>query len=193
MGDIAVNIPGRHNVLNALAAVSSGIALGADVKKMAEGLAEYRGVERRFQPLGEARGVAVVDDYAHNPSKVAAALATARVAFPGRRIIAAFQPHLFSRTKDFAREFGASLATADVVFLTEIYPAREQPMPGVTSGLVAAALKDGGGTLVWQGERSDLAEALAGFVREGDVVLTIGAGDITRTGPELLETLRHGR
>ena len=193
MGAVRLSIPGRHTVLNALAAITSGIAIGADVKRMAEGLAEYRGVERRFQALGEARGVVVVDDYAHNPAKVAAALATARVAYPRRRIIAAFQPHLFSRTRDFAREFGASLATADVVFLTEIYPAREQPMPGVTSGLVADALKDAGGTLTWLGERPELAEALAKFVRDGDVVLTIGAGDITKTGPELLARLSDQR
>jgi UDP-N-acetylmuramate--alanine ligase len=189
LGEVRLAIPGRHNVLNALAAISSGLALGATVPAMAKGLAEYAGVERRFQRLGEARGVVVVDDYAHNPSKVAAALATARIAFPDRRLVAAFQPHLFSRTKDFAREFGASLATADVVYLTEIYPAREKPMPGVTSTLVANALKDAGGTLAWQGERGALADVLANAVRDGDVVVTIGAGDITKTGPELLERL----
>jgi UDP-N-acetylmuramate--alanine ligase len=156
---------------------------------MHRGLAAYTGVERRFQKLGEARGVVVIDDYAHNPSKVAAALATARVAYPDRRVVAAFQPHLFSRTRDFAREFGASLAAADVVYLTEIYPAREQPMPGVTSRLVADALRDAGGTLAWRGERDALADALAAGVREGDVVVTIGAGDITKTGPELLKKL----
>jgi len=189
LGLVRLQIPGRHNVLNALAALSSGLALGALVPDMARGLAEYAGVERRFQRLGEARGVVVVDDYAHNPSKVQAALATARIAFPGRRVVAAFQPHLYSRTRDFAREFGASLATADVVFLTEIYPAREQPMAGVTSSLVADALADAGGTLAWRGERGALAEALAHAVRDGDVVVTIGAGDITKTGPELLSKL----
>jgi UDP-N-acetylmuramate--alanine ligase len=189
LGAVELKVPGRHNVLNALAALSSGLAVGATVPGMAKGLAAYTGVERRFQRLGEARGVAVVDDYAHNPAKVQAALATARVAFPGRRIVAAFQPHLYSRTRDFAREFGASLSTADVVYLTEIYPAREQPMDGVTSGLVADALKDAGGTIAWRGERDALADALARDVREGDVVVTIGAGDITKTGPELLKKL----
>ena len=189
LGDVQLRIPGRHNVLNALAALSAGLAVGAKVPDMARGLESYAGVERRFQRLGESRGVAVVDDYAHNPGKVQAALATARIAFPGRRIIAAFQPHLYTRTRDFAREFGASLAAADLVYLTEIYPAREQPIEGVTSGLIGDALKSSGGTLAWRGERGTLAEALAGAVREGDVVVTIGAGDITRTGPELLERL----
>jgi UDP-N-acetylmuramate--alanine ligase len=189
LGEVQLRIPGRHNVLNALAAISAGLALGAKVPDMAKGLAEYRGVERRFQKLGEIGGVAVVDDYAHNPSKVAAALATARVAYPGRRIVAAFQPHLYSRTKDFAREFGAALATADVVYLTEIYPAREQPMPGVTSRLIGDALNDAGGHLEWLGNREDLAGVLGDEVRANDVVITIGAGDITKTGPELLKRL----
>jgi UDP-N-acetylmuramate--alanine ligase len=190
LGEVRLRIPGRHNVLNALAALSSGLALGATVDDMARGLASYAGVERRFQRLGEARGVVVVDDYAHNPGKVAAALATARVAYPSRRLVVAFQPHLFTRTRDFAREFGQSLAAADAVFLTEIYPAREQPIPGVTSGLVADALTAAGGTLSWRGDRAQLADALAAAVREGDVVLTVGAGDITKTGPELLARLR---
>jgi UDP-N-acetylmuramate--alanine ligase len=188
---VEIHVPGRHNVLNALAALSAGLAIGASPSAMAAGIAEFSGVERRFQLLGEARGVVVIDDYAHNPGKVTAALATARVAYPTRRVVAAFQPHLFSRTRDFAREFGAALANADAVFLADIYPAREQPIPGVTSSLVADALLAAGGTLVWQGDRASLAEALAGSVRDGDVVLTVGAGDITKTGPELLERLRR--
>jgi UDP-N-acetylmuramate--alanine ligase len=190
LGNVRLQIPGRHNVLNALAALSSGLALGASVPDMARGLAAYAGVERRFQRLGEAGGVVVVDDYAHNPGKVAAALATARVAYPERRLVVAFQPHLFSRTRDFAREFGQSLAAADAVFLTEIYPAREQPIAGVTAGLIADALIAAGGSLAWRGERAQLADALAAAVRGGDVVLTVGAGDITKTGPELLARLQ---
>jgi len=142
--------------------------------------------------LGDARGVTVVDDYGHHPTEIGATLAAARTAFPGRRIVAAFQPHLYSRTRDFAGQFGSSLAAADAVFLTEIYPARERPIDGVTSSLVADAIRAAGGTLAWRGERADLAEALADSVRSGDVVLTVGAGDITKTGPELLERLgRH--
>jgi UDP-N-acetylmuramate--alanine ligase len=191
LADVELRVPGRHNVMNSLAALSAGLAIGASPELMARGLANFSGVERRFQLLGEANGITVIDDYAHNPGKVAAVLATARIAYPNRRVVAAFQPHLFSRTRDFAREFGAALAAADVVFLADIYPAREQPIPGVTSSLVADALVAAGGTLAWQGERTRLADALAGAVREGDVVLMVGAGDITKTGPELLERLRR--
>ncbi|HEX2779363.1 MAG TPA: cyanophycin synthetase, partial [Gemmatimonadaceae bacterium] len=191
LGEVALPVPGRHNVLNALAAIASGLTLGLTVERMAAGLGGYAGVERRFQRLGEARGVSVVDDYAHNPAKVKAALETARVAFPGRRLVAAFQPHLFTRTRDFAREFAESLGVADLVFLTEIYPAREQPIEGVTSGLIAREMQGAGTPIAWRGERGVLAEALAGAVRPGDVVVTIGAGDITRTGPELLARLRE--
>lgn len=189
LGAIDLAVPGRHNVLNALAAIAGGLALGADFGAMASGLATFAGAERRFQRLGDARGVTIVDDYAHHPTEIAATLAAARAAFPQRRIIAAFQPHLFSRTRDFATQFGASLASADAVFLTEIYPAREAPIPGVTATLVADAIVLAGGELAWRGERSELANALAGAVRSGDVVLTIGAGDITKTGPELAERL----
>ena len=192
VGHVSLTVPGRHNVLNALAGLAAGLALGARVDRMRDGLAAFGGVERRFQRLGEARGVSVVDDYAHNPTKVRAALETARIAYPGRRILAAFQPHLFTRTRDFAREFGEALATADAVYLTEIYPSREQPIDGVTSSLVERAVRDAGGSMAWRGERGALAEALGAAVREGDVVVTIGAGDITKTGPELLQRLRAG-
>jgi UDP-N-acetylmuramate--alanine ligase len=133
--------------------------------------------------------VTVVDDYAHHPTEVAATLAAAREAYPGRRIVAAFQPHLFSRTRDFAGAFGAALAAADVLCLAEIYPAREQPIPGVTSALIASATTRAGRAPAWTGPREAMADALAALVREGDVVFTIGAGDVTKTGPELLTRL----
>jgi UDP-N-acetylmuramate--alanine ligase len=189
LGRAAIGVPGEHNVRNALAAIASGLALGARLEQMTPGLASFGGVERRFQRLGERRGVTVVDDYAHHPTEIRATLEAARAAFPKRRLIAAFQPHLFSRTRDFAREFGEALAQADVVFLTEIYPAREQPIPGVTSDVIEEAVRAAGGTIGWRGERATLADALAAAVHQGDVVLTIGAGDITRTGLELLERL----
>jgi UDP-N-acetylmuramate--alanine ligase len=182
-------VPGEHNVLNALAALAAGLALGVDAARLSEGLARFTGVERRFQRLGEARGITVIDDYAHHPTEISATLSAARAAFPGRRIVAAFQPHLFTRTRDFAPAFATALAAADAIFLTEIYPAREQPLPGVSSELIVKALRDASAPLAWRGERSKLAAALGAAVREGDVVITLGAGDITRTGPELLARL----
>jgi len=152
---------------------------------MRGGLLKFGGVDRRFQHLFDIAGVTIVDDYAHHPTEIAATLQAARASYPGRRVVAAFQPHLFSRTRDFADAFGEALCGGDSVFLVEIYPAREQPIPGITSDLVASAMKREGSPAVWQGARADLAEALAQFVRDGDVVITMGAGDITRTGPEL--------
>jgi UDP-N-acetylmuramate--alanine ligase len=186
---VVLEVPGRHNVLNALAAIAAGVSLGAPFDGLSRGLAGFRGVERRFQRLGEARGVSVIDDYAHHPTEIAATLAAARGSFPGRRVIAAFQPHLYTRTRDFSTEFGSALSTADAVFLTEIYPAREQPIEGVSASLIESAIKKSGGMLAWRGERSALAAALESAVKDGDVVITIGAGDITKTGPELLQRL----
>jgi UDP-N-acetylmuramate--alanine ligase len=191
LGAATLQVPGRHNILNALAAISAGTALGASFDGLANGLAAFGGVERRFQRLGEARGISVIDDYAHHPTEIAATLAAARVTFPGRRIVAAFQPHLFTRTKDFSNEFGSVLASADAVYLTEIYPAREQPIPGVDAGLIEQSLKRAGGKLAWRGQRNTLADALAKDSKSGDVVITIGAGDITKTGPELLLRLEE--
>jgi UDP-N-acetylmuramate--alanine ligase len=192
LGPLALRVPGLHNVRNALAALGAGIAIGVTLDAMRPGLEGFTGVERRFQRLGEVAGVTVIDDYAHHPTEIRATLDAARAAFPRRRIVAAFQPHLYSRTRDLATEFGAALATADVVLLTEIYPAREQPIPGVTAGLIADAVTRSGRPLAWRGERSALAAALAAAARPGDVVLTLGAGDITRTGPELLRALGGG-
>jgi UDP-N-acetylmuramate--alanine ligase len=192
LGTLALRVPGVHNARNALAAVGVGLLLGAELAAMRPGLEGFGGVERRFQRLGEADGVLVVDDYAHHPTEIEATLDAARAAYPARRIVAAFQPHLYTRTRDFAGAFGTALAAADAVFLTEIYPARERPLPGVTADLVADALAGAGRPAAWRGTRDALAAALAERVRPGDVVLTIGAGDVTRTGPELLERLRGG-
>ena len=192
LGRVALRVPGLHNVRNALAAIASGLVLGATLEAMRPGLAAFRGVERRFQLLGELRGVTVVDDYAHHPTEIEATLRAARTAYPGRRIVAAFQPHLFSRTRDFAGQFGAALAHADAIFLTEIYPSREKPIEGVTSDLVERAVRAAGSHVAWRGQRDALAQALVGAVRDGDVVLTMGAGDITKTGPELLARLAQG-
>jgi len=189
LGTVGLSVPGRHNILNALGAIGSGLVLGAPAADLARGLAAFRGVERRFERIGEAQGVTILDDYAHHPTEIAATLAAARASFPSRRVVVAFQPHLFSRTRDFARDFATALAAADAVFLTEIYPSREKPIAGVTSSLIADLIPDARGHLAWRGERSALAPALAGAVRDGDVVITMGAGDITQSGPELLALL----
>jgi len=189
LGPATLSVPGRHNILNSLAALGSGLALGAPGKELLRGLAGFHGVERRFERVGVVRGVTILDDYAHHPTEIAATLSAARNAFPGQRVTVAFQPHLFSRTRDFAREFAHALAAADGVFLTEIYPSREKPIPGVTASLIADEIAPAGGHLAWRGERGNLAPALAAALREGDVVITMGAGDITQTGAELLSLL----
>ena len=189
LGDVQLAVPGMHNVRNSLAAIASGLALGVTLPEMRSGLASFTGVERRFQRIGEARGVTIIDDYAHHPTEIDATLQAARAAFPKRRIIAAFQPHLYSRTRDFHPEFASALAKADLVFLSDLYPAREQPIEGVTSQLISSKMRESNSAPAWEGPRASLANALADSVREGDVVLTIGAGDITRTGPELLSLL----
>lgn len=191
-GEVAIAVPGEHNVRNALAAVGVGLGLGFKVPQMAPGLSAFRGVERRFQLLGEARDVLVVDDYAHHPTEVRATIRAARAAAPDRRLVIAFQPHLFTRTRDLAGEFADALGEADDVFLLDIYPAREQPIAGVTSDLVANAMRRAGRAPSWRGGRESLTAALAPVVRAGDLVITMGAGDVTRCGPELLRALGNG-
>jgi UDP-N-acetylmuramate--alanine ligase len=191
LGTVSLGVPGRHNILNALAALGSGLVLGAKAPDLARGLAAFHGVERRFERIGEAGGVTILDDYAHHPTEIAATLAAARDSFPRRRLVVAFQPHLFSRTRDFAQDFANALAGADAIFLTEIYPSREQPIVGVTSSLIADRIPDASRRLAWRGQRADLAAALAAAVRDGDLVIVMGAGDITQTGPELLALLRE--
>ena len=187
VGDVSLSVPGVHNVRNALAALGSGLALGCTVPDMIPGIAAFRGVERRFQRLGAARGIAVIDDYAHHPTEVQATIAAARHAFAGRRLVVVFQPHLYSRTRDLQREFAEALSAADAVFLCDIYGAREAPVPGVTSALIGDAMAPG--VLQWQGPRPQAVPALHAHATDGDVVITMGAGDVTRTGPELLAAL----
>lgn len=191
LGGVRLHVAGSHNVLNALAALAAGLALGAPFAGLAYGLGNFTGAARRFESVGDANGVAVIDDYAHHPTEISATIAAARERFPGRRIVVAFQPHLYSRTRDFAREFACSLCAADAVYLTEIYAARERPIAGVTADLIVAAFGRETAKLSWRGDRSSLAEALASGVRSGDVVITMGAGDITKTAAELLARLRR--
>lgn len=189
LGKLTLKVPGIHNVKNALAAIASGIALGSTLDAMRGGLESFAGVERRFELIAKVGGVTIIDDYAHHPTEIEATLEAARAAFPEKRIIAAFQPHLYSRTRDFHREFAEALSKADVVYLADLYPAREKPIPGVSARLIASSMLERGCAPAWEGPRSELAAALAREVGEGDVVLTLGAGDITNTGPELAQLL----
>ncbi|MEP7001262.1 MAG: UDP-N-acetylmuramate--L-alanine ligase [bacterium] len=189
LGDVVLAVPGLHNVRNALAALAVGLGLGATIDAMAPGIAMFKGVERRFQFLGSVGDVMIVDDYAHHPTEVRASVEAARAAAPERRLVVAFQPHLFTRTRDFAQEFAAALAEVDVVCLLDIYPAREKPMAGVTSALVADAMAALGRAPAWTGARSEIASAFATIVKPGDLVVTMGAGDITRSGHDLLAQL----
>lgn len=187
---LEVPMPGRHNLHNAAAALlAATLGLGEDEGAILAALARFGGVRRRFEIKGEAAGVRVVDDYAHNAPKVAAVVQAGRqVSAPGRLIVA-FQPHLFSRTRDFAEGFATGLAGADEVVLLDIYPAREDPISGVTSDLIAEPLR-AAGTPVHQVVGLDAARAeLARIVRPGDLVVTVGAGSVTQIGPALLRDL----
>jgi UDP-N-acetylmuramate--alanine ligase len=187
---LQVGVPGRHNALNAAAAYAAVLELGLPAVRagqVAGGLATYRGARRRMEPKGEAGGVTVLDSYAHHPTELAADLRAARDIAGGGRVIAVFQPHLFSRTRIFAGRFGAALALADEVFVLDVYPAREDPEPGVTGELVASAVP--GGRAVFLPDRAAVPAAVAGTARPGDLVLTMGAGDVTALGPPIVAAL----
>jgi UDP-N-acetylmuramate--alanine ligase len=187
--DLSLRVPGLHNVRNAAMAVGATAALGADVERAVEALARFTGVGRRFEAVGSARGVTIVDDYAHHPSEVAATIAAARQRYPDARVVAVFQPHLYTRTRLLGEALGVALAAADRVVVTEVYAAREAPISGVSGRLVADAARRAGASVDWEPNRAALSELLAGSVSTGDVVLTLGAGDITGVGRELLARL----
>ena len=189
LGPFRLRVPGLHNVRNAAAAVVAALWAGAPVQAVADALATFSGAQRRFQRLGAAGGVTVVDDYAHHPTEIAATLAAARQAYPDARLVAAFQPHRYSRTAALAGELGASLAAADLVLVADVYGAGEPPVPGVNAALVAEAARAAGADTREAGAAGDLPGLLAELARPGDVVLTLGAGDITEAGPVLLRRL----
>jgi UDP-N-acetylmuramate--alanine ligase len=184
---LEVPVPGRHNALNAAAAYTAALELGLPPGLAAAGLASYRGVHRRMQPKGEAAGVLVLDSYAHHPTELTADLRAAREIRPDGRVIAVFQPHLFSRTRIFAGEFGAALGLADEAFVLDVYAAREDPEPGVTGLLVASAVP--GGRARFIPDRADVPAAVAAAAGAGDLVLTMGAGDVTALGPLIVAAL----
>jgi UDP-N-acetylmuramate--alanine ligase len=186
---LTIAVPGRHNALNAVAAFALTAELGYPVPDIAAGLAAYAGARRRLELKGEADGVRVVDSYAHHPTELAADLAAARDIADGGRVIALFQPHLYSRTRIFAAEFGTALGQADEVVVLDIYAAREDPEPGVTGALVSGAVPDGAAQFL--PDRASAPAAVAGLAKPGDVVLTMGAGDVTALGPLILTALRE--
>ncbi|HEU4587323.1 MAG TPA: UDP-N-acetylmuramate--L-alanine ligase [Gemmatimonadales bacterium] len=188
---VRLQVPGVHNLRNAVGALAAVLQLApGDPAPALEALHRFGGVGRRFERLGEAGGVAVIDDYAHHPSELVATLGAVRQAYPGRRLVAVFQPHLYSRTALHGPAMGAALAQADLVIVTEIYAAREQPMPGITGRGVADAARVAGATALFEPNRQSLARAVLSRLAPGDVVVTLGAGDITRVGPELLRQLQ---
>ncbi len=184
---LALAVPGVHNLRNATAAIGVVLALDGPLEPALEALARYGGLGRRFERLGDAGGITFVDDYAHHPTELVATLQAARQAFPGRRIVAVFQPHLFSRTAEHGVAMGEALRAADVAIVTEIYPAREQPMPGVSGRSVADAARIGGGEVIFEPVKSEIRARILESARPGDVVITLGAGDITRVGRELVQ------
>jgi len=187
---LRLQVPGVHNLRNAAGALGAVLALGGRIEPALEALAAYRGLGRRFERLGEARGIGFVDDYAHHPSELAATLAAARQAFPGRRLVAVFQPHLFSRTAEHGLAMGRALQGADIAIVTEIYAAREKPMAGVTGRTVAEAAESPGTQVIFEPDKARLGERILEVARSGDVVITLGAGDVTRVGRELVQWLR---
>lgn len=191
---LELRVPGLHNAQNATAAfVAATVGLGLEPGPVLAGLAAFRGTRRRFEAMGQSAGVRIVDDYAHNPGKVAAVVTTAaRIASPGRLVVV-FQPHLFSRTRDFADDFGAALAEADVVVVMDVYAAREDPMPGVSGALVAeAARAHGAPYVVFVPDDASVPDLVVGLLAPGDLLLTVGAGDVTRIGPAVLARLQDG-
>ena len=179
-------VPGEHMALNALAALLAGVALGAPPEGLLEGLAAFDGVRRRFEFRGRAGGVAVYDDYAHHPTKVAAQLRAARDVVGAGRVVVAFQPHLYSRTREFAREFGAALGLADEVVVLDVYGAREDPEPGVSGAMVAEHVPLPPECVRFVPRWAEVPSVVAGMARPGDLVITMGAGDVTVLAPEIL-------
>jgi len=188
LGEFQLQIPGRHNVLNATAAVALAMEEGISADVARKAVAAFEGVQRRFELIGEKNGVLVFDDYAHHPTEATATLQGFREAFPDRRVIVAFQPHLFSRTRDQHDAFGSAFANCDVLLCTDIYPARERPIEGVTGALVSdSALAFGHRNARFVGDQTNLLPILKEELRPGDVVVLMGAGNIWKLGNRILE------
>jgi UDP-N-acetylmuramate--alanine ligase len=191
LGALRLHVPGRHNLMNALGAVAVGLETGVPFTKIARGLEDFQGAERRFQLVGEERGVMVVDDYGHHPTEIAAVIAAARAGLD-RRVVVVFQPHRYTRTRDLLESFGTALAAADEVILTDIYAAGEAPIPGATAEAVEAAVRKTGRPVRLVKALDEIPAAVASTARANDLVITLGAGSIGTVPERILEALRGG-
>lgn len=190
LGEIELNVPGLHNVKNSLVAVTIATELGVDFEVIKSALKKFTGVYRRFEIKAEIDGIMIIDDYAHHPTEVAATLSAIRTGWD-RRIIAVFQPHLYTRTKDFYEEFAKSFIDSDVFICTDVYPAREEPIQGVTGQLITdAAEKFGHKSVIYVPNKNEIPDKLLEIVQEGDIVITMGAGDIWKYGEEFIKKLK---
>jgi UDP-N-acetylmuramate--alanine ligase len=191
LGEIELGITGLQYVANSLAAAAVGFELGASFEQVRLALGKYKGTGRRLETLGEAHGVMVIDDYAHHPKEIEATLTAVKASQPGRRIVAVFQPHLYSRTQIFLKDFASALSVADYVVVTGIYAAREKPIVGVSAESIAELLRSSGKSVEYIEQKDRIPEFLKSAVRSGDTVLTMGAGDIRQVGERLLDLLRQ--
>ena len=191
LGEINLQTPGLHNVRNALASVAVGIELDIDFDKIKSGLAKFTGVQRRFQKVGEHDDILIIDDYAHHPTEISATLSAANEGWVDRRIVAVFQPHLYSRTRDFKEGFARAFFNADVLVVTDVFGSREKPIEGISGKLISdMAIRYGHRNVHYVPRKEDLPEFLAGLAKPGDTIITMGAGDVWRYGKKLLELLQ---
>lgn len=191
LGTVTLNVPGRHNVANSLSAVAIGRHLGLVFAQIVDGLEAFHGVKRRFQTKGRIKGVWVVDDYAHHPTEISTTLEAAKDMNP-KRLICVFQPHRYSRTKFLRKDFGGAFRVADQLVLTDIYPAGEQPIEGITGEIIKTEVeRQTGQKPTYIPEKNKISRYLAEIVEPGDLVITMGAGDIYQTGEDLVEKLAH--
>ncbi len=189
IGSVEVGIPGIHNVLNALATIAVALELNIPMKDIRAGLSNIGGLRRRFQIIGELRGVSLVDDYAHHPTEISATLKTARMCWPDRRIIVVFQPHRFTRTKDLYSRFTKCFHDADILILIPIYPAGETPIEGVTSQWLLKGIKEHGHrNAIFCSDKQEVIDYLKDNIRSGDILITLGAGDVNKIGEEFLRS-----
>ncbi|MEA2101638.1 MAG: UDP-N-acetylmuramate--L-alanine ligase [Thermodesulfobacteriota bacterium] len=190
MGTIHLHVPGEYNCLNALAAIGTALELGIGFEIIQKGIASYKGVDRRFHLRGESHGIMVVDDYAHHPTEIRATLKAIRRGFPDKRVIAVFQPHRYTRTRDLFDDFVTSFYDASILYITAIYPASEAPVEGVhAKGLCEEIRKHGHRQVFYIEDKKDLPETLLDEIRDNDLVIFLGAGDVWRQGPRLLEMI----